>query len=137
MGRLRIDRLATPAGALRDSRGRVVAERVHRADRWPARLVGLVATADLAVDEALWLPACRAVHTIGMRIPIGCAFVDAAGRVLRIVDPLPPGRFAVCRGACAVVECRAGVLAGRSALSGLILGGTARDFPARSDHPRA
>jgi uncharacterized protein len=89
----------------------VLAARCHLAATPLARLVGLLATPDLAVDEALWLPACSAVHGVGLRVPIGCAFLDDAGRVLRVVDPLPRGRAAVVRGARHVVECRAGVLA--------------------------
>lgn len=137
MGRLRIDRLATAAGALRDGRGAVVAGRAYRAERWPARAVGLLATADLAVDEALWLEPCRSVHTFGMRVPLGCAFIDAHGHVLRVVDPLVPGRLAACRGASAVVECRAGVLRAHPMLTRLRIVASRRDFPARSDHRRA
>lgn len=110
MGRLRIDRITgTPLPLLSD-RGVLVA-RCHLAATRRARLIGLLATPDLSADEALWLPACASVHAIGLRAPIGCAFLDAAGRVLRVVDPLGPGRVAGARGARAAVECRAGVLA--------------------------
>lgn len=111
MGRLRIDRLAGPPSPLRCS-GRVLAARCHRAETPLARLVGLLATPDLAADEALWLPRCSSVHAIGLRAAVGCAFLDAHGSVLRVVDPLPRGRVAAVRAARAVVECRAGVLAG-------------------------
>ena len=110
VGRLRIDRITGPPGVLRDDDGAVLAARCHRAGRWPSRLVGLLATPDLAPDEALWIAPCAGVHAVGLRAPISCAFLDAAGRVLRVVDPLPRGRAASVRGARAVVECRAGVL---------------------------
>lgn len=111
VGRLRIDRLTGPPAPLRS--GRVaLAGRCHLASTRRARLVGLLATPDLGADEALWLPSCGSVHAIGLRAPIGCAFLDAAGRVLRVIDPLRPGRIAGVPGARAVVECRAGVLAG-------------------------
>jgi uncharacterized protein len=119
---LRIDRLARHVGPLRDGRGAVVAGRAYRADRWSARAVGLLATGDLSADEALWIERCAAVHTIGMRIAIGCAFLDARGRVMRLVDPLLPGRLAACRGAIAVVECHAGVLRSHPVLVSLHLG---------------
>jgi uncharacterized membrane protein (UPF0127 family) len=112
MGRLRIDRIAGPAARLRDGDGRILAARCHRADSMWARLVGLLGTPDLRPDEALWLEPCGSVHTAGLRAPIGCAFLDADGRVLRVVDPLPRWRVAAARGARAVVECPAGVLAG-------------------------
>jgi uncharacterized protein len=112
MGALRIDRLTGPPRPLRDGGGRLVAARCYRATSALSRLVGLLGTADLALDEALWLEPCRSVHTAGLRAPIGCAFLDAGGRVLRVVDPLPRWRAAAARGARAVVECRAGALAG-------------------------
>lgn len=112
MGRLRVDRLCPPPGRLMTADGVVVAGRCHRAVTPLARLVGLLGTPDLGSDEALWLEPCASVHAVGLRAPVGCAFLDADGRVLRLVDPLPRGRIAVRRGARAVVECRAGVLAG-------------------------
>jgi len=95
----------------RESGGELV-PRCHVADGPLARLVGLLGTPDLAGDEALWLERCGSVHTVGMRIAIGCAFLDASGRVLRVVDPLPPWRAARARGAASVLEVRAGRLAG-------------------------
>jgi uncharacterized membrane protein (UPF0127 family) len=112
MGALRIDRLTGPPLPLRDGGGRLLAARCYRADSTRSRLVGLLGTPDLAADEALWLEPCASVHSAGMRAPIGCAFLDAGGGVLRVVDPLPPWRAARARGARSVVECRAGVLAG-------------------------
>ena len=112
MGRLRIDRITGPPGVLRDGSGAVVAARCHRARSWAARLVGLLGTPDLAPEEALWIAPCSAVHAVGLRAPVGCAFLDGGGRVLRVVDPLPPGGAAAVGGARAVVECRAGILAG-------------------------
>ncbi|WP_217913111.1 DUF192 domain-containing protein [Miltoncostaea marina] len=112
MGALRIDRLTRPPAPLVDGAGRVVAARCHRAATPLARLVGLLGTPDLRADEALWLEPCAAVHALGLRPPVGCAFVDRGGRVLEVVDPLPRGAARRARGARAVVECRAGVLAG-------------------------
>ena len=110
MGRLRIDRLTGPPRPLLDDRGRVVAARCYPATTAPARLVSLLATPDLADDEALWLAPCSSVHAVGLRARVGCAFVDGEGVVLRVLDPLPT--FARARGAAAVVECAAGTLDG-------------------------
>lgn len=112
MGRLRVDRLCGPPAALRSGDGRPLAARCYRADRPLARLVGLLGTGDLAREEALWLEPCASVHALGLRARVGCAFLDADGRVLRVVDPLGPARLAGVRGARAVVECAAGVLEG-------------------------
>ena len=92
--------------------GGVIAERCYFARRPLARLVGLLATPDLSRDEALWLQPCSSVHTYGLRAPIGAAFIDAAGVVIKVVDPLPRGRVARAAGTRAVVECRVGVLSG-------------------------
>jgi uncharacterized membrane protein (UPF0127 family) len=137
MGRLRADRLAGPPAALAIEGGAVLAARCYRAATPLARLVGLLATPDLAPDEALWLEPCSSVHALGLRAPIGCAFLDAGGRVLRVVDPLPRGRAAAVRGARAVVECRAGVLAGVPPGSRLRRGrdAGAADLPAPSGPP--
>jgi uncharacterized protein len=112
MGALRIDRLTGPPTPLREAGGRPLAARCYAARSARARLVGLMATPDLAADEALWLEPCGSVHAFGLRAPIGCAFLDADGAVLRVVDPLPRWRAAWARGARAVVECRAGILSG-------------------------
>jgi uncharacterized membrane protein (UPF0127 family) len=112
MSRLRVDRLTGLPGQLVTGEGVVLALRCHTASSLRARLVGLLATPDLTVDEALWLEPCSSVHALALRAPIGCAFLDADGRALRIVDPLRPWRAASVRGARAVVECRAGVLEG-------------------------
>lgn len=110
VGRLRIDRLTGPPGLLAAADDRILCTRCHTARTRLARLVGLLATGDLAIDEAVWIERCASVHALGLRVSIGCAFVDADGRVLRVVDPLPRGRVVSARGARAVIECRAGVL---------------------------
>ncbi|MDX6645660.1 MAG: uncharacterized protein QOK40_1387 [Miltoncostaeaceae bacterium] len=114
MGRMRVDRLCGPPGLLlHEGPGgsACLAERCYLARSPLARTVGLLATADLAADEALWLEPCASVHSLGLRARIGCAFLAPDGSVLRVVDPLPPGRVASARGARAVVECAAGRLA--------------------------
>lgn len=131
MGRLRIDRLAGPPAPLALASAAVVAARCHRAATPLARLVGLLATPDMRADEALWLEPCSGVHTFGLRAPIGCAFLGGDGRVLRVVDPLPPWRAVAVRRARAAVECRAGVLA-RSVRAGDVLRRV--NIPAPSEH---
>lgn len=127
MGWLRVDRLAGPPAPLAIVGGPLLAGRCHRAATPVARLVGLLGTPDLARDEALWIEPCSGVHTVGMRIPIGCAFLDAEGVVLRVVDPLPPWRAARARGARVAVECAAGVL------SGVPVGARLHRGPTRND----
>ena len=104
MGRLRIDRIAGRRVVLLAD-GIPVFARCWVADRPLARLVGLLGTSDLADDEALLIPRCNAVHTIGMRDAVDVAFAAPDGRVLDL-RRLVPGRFARCPGAAAVIEAR-------------------------------
>lgn len=106
---LRIDRLChQTAGLVVGSR--CIAPRAYVADGLVSRFVGMLGTPDLALDEALILVPCASVHGIGLRCPIGVAFVTRAGVVLRVVDPLPWWGARV-NGAHAVIEARTGVLA--------------------------
>jgi hypothetical protein len=130
VGRLRIDRITGPPAALATAGGAIIASSCHRATSRTSRLVGLLATPDLADDEALWLEPCASVHTLGLRAPIGCAFLDGQGRVLRVVDPLPAWRLAAVRGARAVVECRAGRLGAAVAPGDRLVLGPVRAAPA-------
>ena len=109
MRSLRFDALCRMAGPLATGSGRVLAARCAVADGPVSRLVGLLGTPDLRPDEALLLVPCGWVHGVGLRVPVGVAFVDAHGRVLRVVDPLPR-RGARCAGAHGVVEAMGGVL---------------------------
>ncbi len=120
MGILRIDRITGPPAPLVVAEGPALCSRCHRARSPFSRFVGLLATGDLSREEGLWIERCSRVHTFGLRAPIGVAFLDADGRVLRVVDPLPRWRMAAAAGARSVVECRSGVL------QGLAVGGTLR-----------
>jgi uncharacterized protein len=82
-------------------RGRV-AGRAHQ------RLVGLLGRRGLALDEALVLPRCRSVHTLGMRTAIDVLLLDADGTVLAIHAWVRPGRTVGDRRARTVVEAAPG-----------------------------
>ena len=82
--------------------------KIRRAETFGARLLGLLARARLADDEALYLAPCSSVHTVGMRYGIDVAFVDRQGRVLKVAEGLEPCRAAWCRGAHGAVELVAG-----------------------------
>jgi uncharacterized protein len=51
---------------------------------------------------------CSAVHTVCLPRAIEVAFCAADGCILRLLSPLPPGRFAACRGAHSAWEFRTG-----------------------------
>jgi uncharacterized membrane protein (UPF0127 family) len=106
---MRIDRTCRPVGLVTGQRFAAPLVAVV-ADGPVTRAIGVLGTPDLRLDEALILLPCSSVHGVGLRCSIGVAFVDAAGAVMRVVDPLPWWGARV-RGAHAVVEARSGVLA--------------------------
>ena len=87
-----------------------------------ARLRGLLFHAPLGPGEALRISPCNAVHTIGMRYAIDVVFVAPDGRVLKVVQSLPPWRMASCRHAAEVIE----LAAGQAYASGLQVGASCR-----------
>ena len=109
----------TPSGAiceLRLSQGsRVLAERAVMARTWRSRLIGLLGRSRLQDGEAMVFPACRSIHTVGMRFAIDVLFLDQAGRVIAARAGLKPWRLAgpVWR-AWTAVELPAGSLARHS-----------------------
>ena len=60
------------------------------------RMRGLRARESISPGEALLIPRCRSVHTIGMRFPIKVAWLDKQGRVLE-VRIVRPGRITLPR----------------------------------------
>jgi len=71
------------------------------------RVRGLLGRESLGPGEALLIPNCRSVHTLGMRLPITVAFLDRDLRVIE-VKRMRPSRLALPRlRARHVLECRA------------------------------
>jgi len=96
-----------------------VAARVRLAARFLPRLRGLLGRSGLAPDEGLYLTPCAAIHTLFMAFPIDCAFLDAAGTVLRVEAAIPPWRIPRPEpGARGVLELAAGRLAATGTTAG-------------------
>ncbi len=75
-----------------------------RADTMFTRLLGLLGKQAMAPRQALWLKPCFAIHSVGMRFPLGVFFIDNQGVVVKAIARLKPNRFAVCWQATSVVE---------------------------------
>jgi uncharacterized membrane protein (UPF0127 family) len=89
-------------------RDTIVCERCRVADTPLARMRGLLGRKGIGAEEGLLLRPAPSIHTFFMRFPIDAVFLDAHGRVLKVVEDLKPWRAAACRGAKAVLELAAG-----------------------------
>ena len=90
--------------------GAVVAASVDVALTRNERRRGLLGRDSLADDAAMFIAPCMAIHTVGMAFPIDVAFVDAQGRIVRMVHSMRPWRLAASFGGRAVIELAAGRL---------------------------
>ena len=89
----------------------VLADRVRVARSWWDRMVGLLNRTSLPLGEALILPGCQSIHTVGMKFAIDVIFVTRQWRVVAIQAALPPGRFlAPVWNAWSVIEMASGTL---------------------------
>ena len=64
---------------------------IRTADRFPSRLRGLIGRRSLAPGEALLIPRCGSVHTVGMRFAIDVAFIRG-DTVIALRERVPPCR---------------------------------------------
>jgi uncharacterized protein len=91
------------------TRGTVVAERARVARSSSDRSRGLLGTDALPAGEGLWIERSPSIHMFFMRYPIDAVFVDAHGRVTRVVADLKAWRVVPwARGARDCLELRAG-----------------------------
>jgi hypothetical protein len=72
---------------------------------------GLLLRRRLRADEALLIPRCAAVHTVGLWYRLDLAFCHIDGTVLRVVRGLAPWHFARHEGASEVWELAPGACA--------------------------
>lgn len=71
------------------------------------RLMGLIGRHSLAIDEGMYFPRCKSVHTFFMRIPIRVIFFDRQGKIIKDIPVLKPWSWVYCRQAVGVLECAA------------------------------
>jgi uncharacterized protein len=93
------------------TRGCLVAERLNVAGNFFSRLKGLLGRKSFERGEALLIPKCKGIHTIGMKFAIDVIFLDKDFRVLRAFGRIPPNKTGpVEMDASSVVELPAGTL---------------------------
>jgi uncharacterized membrane protein (UPF0127 family) len=85
--------------------------RIRLADRWHARLRGMLGRPAPARGEGLLLTPCTSVHMYGMRFPLDVAFLDKSGAVVAMYPSLAPGsRTGWHRNAAYALELPSGTL---------------------------
>lgn len=85
-------------------------ERAMRTGNMLERMRGLLWREPLQAGEAMLIDRCDSVHTCGMRYPLDLAFMDATGKIRRLVRNLKPWRVAACYAAYMTLEMPAGTI---------------------------
>lgn len=93
------------------------------------RMRGLLARPQPGAGAGLLLPACRLIHTFGMRYPIDAVYIGADGRVLKVTTGLAPRRIDGHLRACSVLEMAAGAGACCGIVAGVRLPLSGRERP--------
>ena len=86
-----------PALLRRRGDGRILLDRLHRAESARDQRRGLLGRTALDPAEGLFFPGVRMIHTFFMQMPIDVAFLSPDGAVRDLHPRLPPWRIAFCR----------------------------------------
>lgn len=62
-----------------------------------SRLKGLIGRFNLRSDEGIWIVPSSGVHTLGVMMPLDLIYLDAAHRVIHVVEHFPTFRIAPIR----------------------------------------
>jgi uncharacterized membrane protein (UPF0127 family) len=74
-----------------------LATKVHKADNFLTRLVGLLKRTRIGPEEALWLIPSKGIHTIGMKFPIDVVFLNKKNLVIGLISEMGPYRISAVR----------------------------------------
>lgn len=93
------------------TRGISLAESGLSTERFFERLKGLMFRDTIKEGEGLFIERCNSIHTFFMKFPIDVIFISSDGRVVDMVEGMPPFRVSkIFFDACAVVELPAGTI---------------------------
>lgn len=98
---------APPLALVADD-ARPLATTVETAFDAPSRKRGLLGRTMLALDTALIIAPCQAIHTFSMRFPIDVIFVARDGRVLKIRHQMGASKATIAPRAFAAIEMAGG-----------------------------
>jgi len=68
----------------------VLVERLEVADTFLSRMTGLLGRPGLAEGDGLLITGCNSIHMFFMRFAIDVVFLNEAGRVIGLVERIPP-----------------------------------------------
>jgi len=89
--------------------GSIIVKNGRIADKFLARLRGLLGKEEFFAGEGLILAPCSMIHSIGMRIEIDVLFVATTGEIIHIIEKMQPNKVSpYIRNSCYVVEMPAG-----------------------------
>lgn len=94
---------------LNSTKNEVLATCAELADTEHKRMRGLLDKVSLAPGEALFIPNCGSIHTVGMRFPIDVLYLDHQGKVVGWRRQLMPGSREIESNAHSVLELPSGM----------------------------
>lgn len=72
--------------------GKVLVDKLHRADSYWRRLKGLMLIKRINTSEGLLLTPCKSIHTMFMRFSIDVLYLDPTFKVIRVFREVKPWR---------------------------------------------
>ncbi len=107
---------------LETANGTVLADHVAVADTVWLRFLGLMFRNELPASHGLAIRPCNSIHMFFMRFALDVVFVDADGKVLKVLDSIRPWRAStLVRGAKAAIELPAGTATRAALVPGMVL----------------
>jgi len=82
---------------------RIIPELFVAKSAWQ-RTRGLLGRGALSEFQGLWIKQCHSIHMVGMKYSLDLCYLDANGKVLKIVNQIKPWQFSACSGAKSVIE---------------------------------
>jgi hypothetical protein len=106
---------------VRTETGEVLLDRCEAALTSWQRFRGLMLRRELPEGHGLYFPGVSSIHMFFMRFPIDVAYLDAEGRIIKLVQNLKPWRLSACFGAAGLLEMPAGLAARAGLQPGALL----------------
>ena len=90
--------------------GEIIISKCRVASSFFLRLKGLLGNKSISPNEGMLFPKCNSIHTLFMRFPIDCIFLNDNNAVVKICENLSPWKVCVEPKASKVLEMAAGTI---------------------------